>query len=674
MPVSEAPTASRTGRDQDPQSSPVAAGSNNPHAPPVPTGNKISQSASSAGSAGDRGAKPTSDAAGNNNSRTTPVPTGNKNSQSASGAGLAGDRSAMSTAGGSGALSNQASESMDNMSPTATPNATPSPAVTSAPASIQAWGSDVASATSAIQSFRENSNADTAAAALAALSLATKNKPSSNKNTDKISSSLQKMHDNISDAKSEGTDALKTAAETASGGIGTIGNLLTGLGVGGGGGSSGGGSGSGSGGEKGNNGEESEEEDDDHTSTADEKSSSTTETSTSDTTTSTTSSTTSTSPTTSMTSTTRSSTSATTSTSPKSSMTSTTKSSTSASSTSASHSRVLSCSARLRPTPKSTLSPYATGSLESLIASESGALGSSSGFGFVGGLGGSTGKHSQPSSVGRRPTAPSSARASPTPTGQKLKHGADPHSGGNYCQDGDGNKFSTAKAPTPSKAYDPCSFAATETPIPYDTPSKSTMVTDSKGTVWFCPSATPNDARVWSSYDCGPTSISQSVVPSIASAYEDRVASASASASTELIGNFMWVSHTAAKLAVLTPKWALYGRQVPDQVDFCEQDPDQSFSTTQSFDQKHVPWPPSTDGINDVKIGDYTFSGCKYTNTGNKPGKLKCDGYKEVNCIEDRFIGMIATCAKKRPLGYDWYVHKVNCQITEGDSEGKLPL
>lgn len=281
------------------------------------------------------------------------------------------------------------------------------------------------------------------------------------------------------------------------------------------------------------------------------------------------------------------------------------------------------------------------------------------------------------SSAGRSSqSSPSSARATPTMT--RLTHGADPKSGGDYCQDKDGKKYSTAPSPTPNDAYQPCVFNGSMTPIPYDTPRTSMTITDAMGTVRFCPSATPDDLRVHTSYDCGSHATSLSVVPSIASAYSSRVSAsmasassasaAAASASAKVEGRILWAFHDGVDGPSVYAKWSIFTSGPDEKLELCKDDAAQSYTTkhTGSITRDNVPFPGTKDDIDDLKIGDTTFSGCKYTKSGEHPGTLKCDGWKEVDCEKAPYIDEVYSCGKG-VLKSEWLVPKVVCTIRGGD-------
>lgn len=256
----------------------------------------------------------------------------------------------------------------------------------------------------------------------------------------------------------------------------------------------------------------------------------------------------------------------------------------------------------------------------------------------------------------------------------KLKHGSDPHKGDDYCQDDEGKKYKTAPRPTPSKAYSPCWFVAPATPAPYGgTPSKTTTITDPKGTVWFCPSATPNDLAVHSEYDCGPHSSSLSVIPSIAAAWS--AAQATATASPE-VGEVLFALTVRYRVNAWVPGpvepkvkdavWAVWPLQPKESVDPCKvsgQLVDKKGSTYKDISPFDVPFPPSMPSLEDIKIGDLSLTGCQYTKHEEDGGTLKCSSDKEFKCVKAKYEGMQYRCKENT------VVPKVNCRITTGNSE-----
>lgn len=263
----------------------------------------------------------------------------------------------------------------------------------------------------------------------------------------------------------------------------------------------------------------------------------------------------------------------------------------------------------------------------------------------------------------------------------KLIHGSDPHKGEDYCQDDKGKKYQTAPKPTPSKAYSPCWFVAPATPAPYSgTPSKTTTITDPKGTVWFCPSATPNDLAVHSEYDCGPNSSSLSVITSIATAWSAAQATATAkteATSKEVVGEVLFAlsirygARNAAwgvlpsELEEKDAAWAVWPLQPKKIVDPCKvsgqplEKKETKYTDVSPFD---VPFPPSMPSLEDIKIGDLALTGCHYTKHEDR-GTLKCSSYKEFECAKAKYEGMQYRCK------HETIVPKVNCRITAGNRE-----
>lgn len=266
----------------------------------------------------------------------------------------------------------------------------------------------------------------------------------------------------------------------------------------------------------------------------------------------------------------------------------------------------------------------------------------------------------------------SSAKATSTETTPPLLHDADQRLGTDYCQDSHGNKYSVAPRPTSDEPYEPCEFRGSVTPVPFKTPSKSTMITDSKGTAWFCPSATPKDLRIAKDYDCGPTSISRSIVPGVVSAYSSKVSASSASAASAssaaaasasakvegVLGFFFNMEYGMLPYS----SWAMWALKPDEKINPCKSRLNQSLRDGQQDDitPNNVPFPASMK-IKDFKIGDQSFSGCKHQQAKKGPGTLQCSGYKDIQCVADE--GKRVNCKD------EYFVPKMKCEIKAGDKE-----
>lgn len=201
------------------------------------------------------------------------------------------------------------------------------------------------------------------------------------------------------------------------------------------------------------------------------------------------------------------------------------------------------------------------------------------------------------------------------------------------------------------------------------------MSTDHKGTVWFCPSATPHDLRVSPDYDCGPSSISRSVIPSISASYAAEVsassvsaATASASAAVKIAAYNFWfdagvmrdTKHSLVGGARFYWRWKVFALK-PDTAVQCNEEPLQYWERGDGEEHK-APWPPSRDDIKDAKIGDTEFK-CQYEAGDDGPGTLKCDGYKDIRCVKHGEIDEEIKC----DVAHGWTIPKVECIIRAGD-------